>query len=80
MASVCWVVDAILQWHGLQIEWVDALEAPDVVAVLVWKRAALMMGVDAAVGAEEVPRHVGVELVELQCLLTLYNRDCGECD
>ena len=69
MRAVCRVVDAIVQLYWLKIEWVDAFKAANVVAVLVRERAALMMGVDATVGAEIVLGNFRVELIELQFAL-----------
>ena len=75
MSAVCWVVDAVVQRHGLKIERVDAFKAADVVAILVGERATLMMGVDATVGTEVVLGYVRIELVELQSFLSLNDRD-----
>jgi hypothetical protein len=74
------VVDTVVQRYGLQLERVDAFEAADVVAVLVWERATLMMGVDAADRAEVVLCDFGVELVDLQCVLALDNFDSRQRD
>jgi hypothetical protein len=78
--AVSWVVDAIIQLHWFQVEWIYPLQATHVVAVLIWKRATLMMSVDAAVGAEIMLGYIRVELVELQRFLALNNRDTRQYD
>lgn len=42
------MVNAIVRWHIPDFKWIDAFQAADVVAVLTWIRAALMVRVDAA--------------------------------
>lgn len=72
------MVDAVVQWHRLESERVDSFKAAHVVTVLVWKRAALVMRVDAAVGAEVVLGYLRIELIDLQCFLTLNDLDARE--
>jgi hypothetical protein len=72
------MVDAIVDRHLRQEEGVDALQAPNVVAVLAWEGASLVVRVDAADGAEVVLGHVGVELVQLEVLLSLENPDSAQ--
>ena len=63
------MVHAILHRHVGDVVWIDAFQAPDVVAELVRVGAALVMGIDAAVAAEIVPGDAGVELVQPQHVL-----------
>jgi hypothetical protein len=51
-----------------QVERIDALQAADVVSILFGVGAPLMMGMNAADGAEIVPRRVRVELVHAEML------------
>src|SRR6267378_4224692 len=62
------MVDAIVDRYLGQEIGVDSLKAANVVAVLLREGSPLVMGVDAAVGAEVVLGHPGIELVELQDL------------
>jgi hypothetical protein len=72
------MVNAILHGNVGYGEGIDALEAPDVVTVLVRVRAALVMGVDAADAAEVVLGRVGVELVALEVFCTLHDAEPGK--
>jgi hypothetical protein len=63
------MVDTIIQRHRFQFEWIDTFQAAHVVTVLIWERAALMVRVDAAAGAEVVLGNLVVELVQLQGFL-----------
>jgi hypothetical protein len=65
------MVDAVIDWNVLDEERVDSLQTTDVVPILIRERSALVVGVDAAVGAKVVLGNVGVELVELEYLLPL---------
>jgi hypothetical protein len=65
------MVDAVVGRHPMDIERIDSLKAPDVVAVLLGIRTPLVVGVDAAVGAEIVLGRVRVELVELEAIGSL---------
>ena len=58
------MVHAILHRHVGDVVWIDAFQAPDVVAELVRIGTPLVVGVDAAVAAEIVPGDAGVELVQ----------------
>ena len=79
------MVDTIVRRHWLEIERVDAFQAANVVAVLIRERAALMMGVDATDGAEVVLGYIRIELIELQRIFALDDRDarqhnrCDDC-
>ena len=57
------MVDAIACRYIRNVESIHILEASNVVAVLVGFRAALMMRIDSAVGAEIVLRGHRVELI-----------------
>jgi len=72
------MVDAIVDLDLGQQVGVDSLEAANVVAVLAREGTPLVMGVDAAVGAEVVLGHPGIELVELQDLRALDDLDPAE--
>ena len=78
--AVGWVVDAIVGWNLAQQEQIHAFQTTHVISVFTWVRASLMMGVDAAVGAEEVFGDVRVELVGFQCVLALDDRDARKHD
>lgn len=65
------MIDAIVQWHGLEMERVDPLQAAHVVTVLVREAPALMMGINATVGAEIMFGHLRVELIEPKRLVAL---------
>src|SRR5690606_31578158 len=58
------MVDPVFHGHVRDGEWIDALQAADVEAVLFRVGPALVMGMDAAVAAEVMLRRAGVELVE----------------
>ena len=66
--SIGWVIDTVIRWDRAELEWVDAFQAADVVPVLMWIGATLVMRVDAADRTEEVLRGLRVELVHLQRL------------
>ena len=72
------MVDAVIDRHLRKKERIDALEAADVVAVLIWKRATLMVDVDAAGTAEVVLGDHRVELVHAQVLSALDDSDAVE--
>jgi hypothetical protein len=57
---------AIIHRYLAKIEGVNTVKATDVVPILVGIRAAHMMRIDTAPGAEEVLRRHGVELISLQ--------------
>jgi len=42
------MINAIVRWNILDFKRIDTLQAADVVAVLIWIRAALMVRVNAA--------------------------------
>ena len=60
------MVDSIPRRHRLKVKRIDALQTSNVVAVLIWIGAALMMRVDAAYGTEVVLRGSRVEVVQLE--------------
>ena len=76
--SVRRVVDAVIDWHLAEQEWIDALQAAHVVAVLVGERASPVVRVDAADTAEVVPCDLRVELVEAKVLLAQHDADAAE--
>ncbi len=49
LTPICWVVDAVVGWDVLNRRRIDAFQTADVVAVLVWIRAPLVVRVDATV-------------------------------
>lgn len=65
------MVDPVVDRHVGEQERIDAVQAADVVSVLVGERTALVVSVDAAVAAEVVLGHQTVELVQAQMLLAL---------
>ena len=74
------MIDPIEQRYWLEIERIDPFKATDVVTILIRIRTTLMMGIDAAVGAEVVLRHLRVELVDLERLLALDDIDPRQSD
>jgi hypothetical protein len=72
------MVNAVVHRHVLDFKRIDAFQAADVIAVLFGIRPALMMGVNAADGAEVMLRGHGVELVEPQRILALDDPDAGK--
>lgn len=60
------MIQTVERRHVCNIKRVDPVEAPDVEAVLLGIGAALMMGIDAANGAEVVFGCLGVELIQPQ--------------
>ena len=78
--SVCGVVDAIIDWDLTEQEWVDAFQTADVVPVLVGKRAALVVRVDAADAAKVVLCHARIELVEAKVFFTREYADATQRD
>jgi hypothetical protein len=57
------VIDAIGGWHWPQIKRIDPIKAGNVIAVLLGIGTPLMVRIDAAIGAEVMPRRSSVELV-----------------
>ena len=62
---------AVARGHRTEVERIDAIEAADVVGVLGRVGAALVVRVDAAARAEEVPGDLGVELIHAQSVRAL---------
>src|SRR5277367_463950 len=71
------VIYSLTRRNFRDFEWVDALQTADVVAVFLGIGPALMMGINAAVGAKVVLCGVGVELVELQGVVASQNPKSG---
>jgi hypothetical protein len=67
------MVDAIAFRYIGNVERIHIVEASNVVAVLVGIRAALMMRIDSAVGAEVVLRGHRVELIQPKNLMAFEN-------
>jgi hypothetical protein len=67
------VVDAIIGRDARNLKGIHAFQTSDVIAILIRIQATLVMGVDAAVGAEIVPRGIRVELLHLQHLAAANN-------
>lgn len=63
------MVHTVVRWHVRDIERVYTFETAHVVAIFVRIRAALVMRIDAAIGAEIVFRRFGVELIQLQHIM-----------
>src|ERR1700742_477009 len=63
------MIDAVENRHLGKVEGTDAIQASDVHTILVLIGAALMMGVDPALGTEKMLRRSGVETVACQCVL-----------
>ena len=63
--------------HRLEIERAQPLKTGDVDAILVRIRAALVVGIDAAMGAEIMPRSHGVELIDGELVRALQNVQAG---
>ena len=61
----------------LEIERAEALETGNVDAIFVRVRAALVVGVDAAMGAEIMPRGHGVELIDGELVRATQNVQAG---
>lgn len=72
------MVHAVVSRDVAEVERIDALQATDVVSVLLRVGAPLVVRIDAAHGTEIVLRRHGVELVELQYLLALHDADAGQ--
>lgn len=70
---VAWMADAVINRHLGDIEWVDAIEAPNVEAVLLGVGPSLVMGVDTARRAKEMLRGVRVELIATKVVQTRGN-------
>lgn len=68
-------MNAVISGYIGDIEGVDAFKTADVVSVLVRAGTALVMGIDAAVGAEVVLGGVGIELIKLQVFFALDDAD-----
>src|SRR5215469_18266968 len=75
IALVGRMVDPIDNRHVRKVERTYALQAGDIDAVLVWVRAAAMVGVDAARRAEIVLRRPRIEAIEGQRLFAGLKRD-----
>lgn len=74
-AAVVRVVDAVGDGDFGEIEWADAIEAGDVDGVEGLVGAALVVGVDAAAGTEEMLRGAGVEAIAGERVLALEDLD-----
>ena len=72
------MVDAVIGWNIRDCKRVNALQAANVVTVLVWVGAALMMSVDATVATEIVLCGARIELIELQVLCALEDTDTAQ--
>lgn len=68
--------------HFGEVEWAHAFDTGDIDPVLVRIGAALVKGVDAALGAEVVLRFVRMKLIERERLFALGDRDISQarCD
>ena len=72
-ASIGWMMHAVGHFHRPQIKRVDALQAPNVIAVLLRVAATLVVRMYATDRAEVVLGRAGVELVKLDRVVTLYH-------
>jgi hypothetical protein len=75
LAGVVRVVEAVGDGHCGEVEGADALEAGDIDGVEGLVGAALVVGVDAAAGTEEMLRRPGVEAIAGERVLTLEDGD-----
>ena len=69
------MIDAVIRRYIAEIEGIDALKAADVVSVLVGVGASLVMGIYAALRTEIMLRCLRVELIQLQDVVALDDRD-----
>ena len=74
------VVDPVIDGHVRDGERVDAFQATNVEPVLLWIGPALMVSVDAAAAAEEMPGGVRVELVELEMFFPPHDANARQGD
>ena len=75
--AVCRMIDTIIGGNQPNVVGIHSFKAANVVPVLLGIGPALMVRVDPAVGAELVPGCACIELVQLQCILTLQDPDAG---
>ena len=71
------MMDAVHDRDRLEIEWAEPFEASHVDAILIWVRAALMVGIDAAMGTKIVPRGHAIELIDGELVRALQNVQTG---
>lgn len=69
------MIDTIVGHHINNIKRVYLFQTADVKTVFIWARTALMMGIDATVGAEVMLCGVGIELIKLKMLRTFEDLD-----
>ena len=72
------MIHAVEDRNVRNVERIDALKAAHIVGILLRIRAPLMVGMDAAHTAEIMLRSPGVELVELQAIVTLHDAQCRQ--
>ena len=64
------MVHSIIGGNVLDLEGIDTLQAGHINGKLLGIRATLVVGVNAASVAEEMPGRVGIELIELQVIFS----------
>src|SRR5579862_7010458 len=69
------VLRAIKHRHFVKVEWADVFQTRDIDPVLIGVGAALMVSMDATLGAEEMLRGHRVELIRGESILSRKNLD-----
>jgi hypothetical protein len=73
MLTISRVVYAVICWHVGDFKRIYTFQTPNVVAVFIRVRPALMMCVDATNRTEKMLCGVGVELIELENVMPFNN-------
>ncbi|CDU04535.1 conserved hypothetical protein [Vibrio coralliirubri] len=73
--TISWMIDTIVGHHITNIKRVYPFQTADVKTVFIWARTALMMGIDATVGAEVMLSGIGIKLIQLEMLRTFEDLD-----
>lgn len=78
MAGVGWMVDSVVDLDIDYFKWVNPFQATHIETIFCRIRSPLMMCVDSADSAKEVPRYVRIELIFAQKLLSCYDSQTGQ--
>ena len=69
------MIDPVVGGYVAEFEWVYALEAGNIEAVLIWIRTTLVVGVDATFGTEKMLGGTGIKLVKAERVRSLDDLD-----
>lgn len=78
MGGIGWMVDSVVDLDIGDFEWVNSFQATDIEPIFLRVGSALMVCIDSADGAKEMPRNVRIELILAQKLLACYDSQTGQ--